>query len=242
VVGDTTHVPYGGRPLEQVRGFALSLTGYLAGGGCRAVVMACNISSAVALEMARRRFDVPVFGMVEAGAQAAASVAPDATIGVMATEGTVKSGAYTATLRRLRDGREAVEVACPKFVPLVESARWDAEEAYSAACEYAAPLVERGVDTVILGCTHYPFLAAAIRAAFPYPVHLIDPAESVAADLERVLGTTSGSAATVHRFEATGDPAAFSRSGSVLLSYPFTAEHCPVWDSAPVTDAAPCGR
>lgn len=229
VVGDTAHVPYGGRPLEQVHRFAMGLTGYLADGGCRAVVMACNISSAVALTDARRAFPVPVFGMVEAGARAASS-RPSGLYGVLATEGTVRSGAYTAALQAVRPAAEVVEVPCPRFVPLVEAAMWDSREADAAAREYAAPLVEAGVDAVILGCTHYPFLARAIRDAFPYPVHLVDPAEAVCDEL---LATLSPSAAAVpiHRFEATADPLDFARSGSRLLDFPFTADHCPVWES-----------
>ncbi|HEY3265454.1 MAG TPA: glutamate racemase [Armatimonadota bacterium] len=232
VVGDTAHVPYGGRPLRQVRDFAMGLTQYLVDEGCRAVVMACNISSAVALEDARLRFAVPVFGMVEAGARAAAIAGESGPIGVLATAGTVESGAYTAAISALRPGASVLEIPCPRFVPLVESARWDSDEARCAASDYATPLVEAGVDTVILGCTHYPFLAKAIRAAFPYPIRLIDPADSVAADLENVLDLSPASGPPVHRFEATGDLKAFSEAGSTLLSYPFVAAHCPVWDAA----------
>lgn len=231
VVGDTAHVPYGGRPLEEVRGFAMGLTDYLAQAGCRAVVMACNISSAVALEDAKRRHAIPVFGMVDAGARAAAA-SGGRRIGVMATLGTVQSRAYEDALHRILPGAAVVSVACPRFVPLVESGRWDAEEAFSAATEYAAPLVAQDVDTVILGCTHYPFLANAIRAAFPYPLTLVDPADTVAQDLERALGPAQAQAAPAHRFEATADPAAFSVAGSVLLAHPFAARHCPVWDTA----------
>lgn len=229
VVGDTAHVPYGGRPLEQVHGFAMGLTAYLADEGCRAVVMACNISSAVALDDARRAFPVPVFGMVDAGARAA-SARPAARFGVLATEGTVRSGAYTAALRRLRPGAGVVEVPCPRFVPIVEAAMWDSVDADAAARAYAAPLVAAGVETVILGCTHYPFLARAIRDAFPYPVHLVDPAEAVCDDLLAALPPDAVSAPR-HRFEATGDPLDFARSGSRLLDIPFTADHCPVWET-----------
>jgi glutamate racemase len=237
VVGDTAIVPYGGRPLEQVHRFAMGLTGYLARSGCRAVVMACNISSAVALDDARRSFPVPVFGMVDAGARAAAARTVD-RVGVLATEGTVRSGAYSQALGALRPDADVVEVPCPRFVPLVEAARWDSEEADSAARVYAAPLVEAGVDTVILGCTHYPFLARAIRAAFPYPVHLIDPAESVCDDLLSALGQAPVETPR-HRFEATGDPLDFARSGSRLLDRQFSADPCPVWDTARSTVGRP---
>lgn len=234
VVGDTVHVPYGGRPLDEVRRFALALTEYLAEGGCCAVVMACNISSAVALERARARVAVPVFGMVEAGARAAALAgAGTEGFGVLATEGTVKSRAYENALSLLRPDARVHSVACPAFVPLVEGARWDSEEARSAAREYAAPLVAVGVRVVVLGCTHYPFLEAAIRAAFPYPVRLVDPAEAVADDLEAALGASPPQTAPEHRFEATADPASFARAGSRLLGRPFEAGLCPVWTGAP---------
>lgn len=229
VVGDTAHVPYGGRPLEQVHRFALGLTGYLVAEGCRAVVMACNISSAVALNDARREFPTPVFGMVDAGARAAAS-RPGQRLGVLATEGTVRSGAYSAALNRLQPEAFVLEVPCPRFVPLVEAAMWDSQDAADAAREYTAPLVHAEVDTVILGCTHYPFLARAIRDSFPYPVHLVDPAEAVCGDLLAAL-PPARIENPHHRFEATGDPLDFARSGSRLLDSPFTAEHCPVWDA-----------
>jgi glutamate racemase len=199
-------------------------------GGCRAVVMACNISSAVALEDARQTFAVPVFGMVDAGARAATSLG-ERRVGVLATEGTVRSGAYGHAMQALRPGADVVEVACPRFVPLVETARWDSVDAARAAREYTTPLVQAEVDVVILGCTHYPFLAPAIRAAFPYPVHLVDPAETVCDELMNAFGDSEAETPR-HRFEATGDPADFARSGSLLIDRPFTAERCPVWDPA----------
>lgn len=238
IVGDTVHVPYGGRPLHQIHGFAMGLTEYLIRRGCRAVVMACNISSAVAIEDARRKFPVPIFGMVEAGARAAATADPGPLYGVLATEGTVRSGAYTSAIRSLRPGAEVLEVACPRFVPLVESGRWDSEEAYAAAIQCAAPLVDAGVETLILGCTHYPFLSDAIAAAFPYPIRLVDPAGAVAMEMESVLDGADPAIAPHHTYEATADPLSFSESGSRLLQVPFSARACPVWD-APACGLAP---
>jgi glutamate racemase len=226
IVGDTCHVPYGGRPLSEVRGFALGLTEYLVDGGCSAVVMACNISSAVALDEARHRHDVPIFGMVEAGALAA-SDAVDDPIGVLATEGTVRTGAYTAALSALRSGVRVMEVPCPDFVPLVEAGRWTSDDAFAAAREYSAPLVEASVRTVILGCTHYPFLDAAIRSAFPWPVRLIDPAERVAMDVATLLPPAPRPGDL--RVEATADPSSFAHRGSVLLGSHFRATLCPIW-------------
>lgn len=228
VVGDTAHVPYGGRPLDEVRGFALGLTRYLAGGGADAVVMACNISSAVALDAARTRFDIPIFGTVDAGARAASAVA-DGIVGVLATEGTVNTRAYTKAIKARRPDLDVLEVPCPAFVPLVESGRWASPEASDAAREYAAPLVNAGVRTVVLGCTHYPFLEAAIRSAFPWPVRLVDPAQTLAEDVLRAVSPTSPPS---HRFEATADPAGFASRGSLLLGFDFQAVACPVWASS----------
>lgn len=225
VVGDTAHVPYGGRPLDEVRAFALGLTRYLVEGGAEAVVMACNISSAVALDAARDRFDIPVFGTVDAGARAACAVA-DGAVGVLATEGTVNTRAYSRAIAGKRPEISVHEVACPEFVPLVESGRWASPQASDAAREYAAPLVKAGVRTVVLGCTHYPFLDAAIRSAFPWPVRLVDPAQTLADD---VLRTVAPADSPFHRFEATAEPAAFARRGSLLLGFQFDAALCPVW-------------
>ncbi|HEY3414526.1 MAG TPA: glutamate racemase [Armatimonadota bacterium] len=232
VVGDTVHVPYGGRPLHEVHGFAMGLAEYLVGCGCRAVVMACNISSAVALEDARRTLPVPVFGMVDAGARAAVTASSDPRYGVMATEGTVRSGAYTCALNALRPNGSVLEVACPRFVPLVESGLWDSPDAYAAAADCAAPLINAGIETVILGCTHYPFLADAIRAAFPYPIRLVDPACAVALEMEHIVDFAPASETPRHIFESTANPAAFADAGSRLLQTPFQARHCAVWDHA----------
>ena len=232
VVGDTIHVPYGGRPLQEVHGFAMGLAEYLVRCGCRAVVMACNISSAVALEDARRALPVPVFGMVDAGVRAAVIAATDPFIGVMATEGTIRSGAYTCALNALCPNTEVLEVACPRFVPIVESGRWDSEDAFAAAADCAAPLVDAGVKTVILGCTHYPFLADAIRAAFPYPIRLVDPAGAVALEMEQIVDSAPTSEQPRHLFEATGNPSGFASAGSRLLQMPILARQCPVWNPA----------
>lgn len=232
IVGDTAHVPYGGRPLEEVRGFALGLTEYLLKGGCAAVVMACNISSAVGLEEARKKHPAAsIFGMIEAGALAVGRHTDPEPVGVLATEGTVASGAYVRALTAKRNVKRVVQSACPGFVPLVESGEWNSAEALGLAREYVAPLVTAQCRKVILGCTHYPFLESAIRAAFPYEVTLIDPALKVAEQLKSVI-LSSGEFLTDGdlRCEATADPEAFSHTGAVLLGHTFTATLCPVWN------------
>jgi glutamate racemase len=122
-----------------------------------------------------------------------------------------------------------VEVPCPDFVPIVENGDWTSEAAFAAARSYTAELVAREVRTIVLGCTHYPFLDAAIRAAMPWPVRLVDPALVVAEKVARLLPATRHTG--TRRFEATADPAAFSHRGSVLMGFHFRAELCPVWEA-----------
>lgn len=232
VVGDTVHVPYGGRPLEEVKGFALSLTEYLLKRGCAAVVIACNISSAVGLEEACKKHPTaPIFGMIEAGALAVGHHTDREPVGVLATEGTVASGAYVRALTAKRNVRRVVQSACPGFVPLVESGAWNSGEALDLARQYVEPLITAHCRKVILGCTHYPFLESAIRAAFPYEVTLIDPALKVAEQLRTVILSSGEYLSDGElRCEATADPEAFAKTGAVLLGHKFTASLCSVWD------------
>ena len=184
-VADQAHVPYGGRPLEEIRSFASGISEFLAAQNCRAIVMACNISSAVALPSVSQSLSpLPVFGMIRLAARRAAE---SMNVGVLATQGTVNSGAYQAEIRRLNPSALVTEVACPRLVPLVEAGGTESEEAESAVREYLAPLCEAGVDTIILGCTHYPFLLPLLNRyageMFAGPVRFIDPAEELAAEI-----------------------------------------------------------
>jgi glutamate racemase len=211
-VADQAHVPYGGRPLDEVRGFACGISEALlanATAECVGVVMACNISSAVALSAVQAKYPhVPVLGVVEPGAQAAAHHTRNGRIGVMATEGTVQSGAYRQTLHRIAPDIEVYEVACPAFVPIVEAGAEGSEAAREAACLYLHPLEAHDVDTVILGCTHYPFLLPLLRRLSPQFVY-IDPAEPTAEAVGQVLSSLGVQSAPRHRLFTTGDVGAF---------------------------------
>ena len=212
-VADQAHVPYGGRDLEEVRSFAMGISETLAGLGCKAVVMACNISSAVALADARPAHPaIMASGVILPGAEAALAATENGTIGVLATEGTVKSGAYTRALRALRPDIRVLEVACPQFVPLVEAGQERSPAARTASCDYLAPLMEAEADTVILGCTHYPFLLPVLQAAQP-TLRFVDPAQQAVAELQTAL--SSGLARVSENFAApllatTGDVRAFA--------------------------------
>ncbi|MEN6357881.1 MAG: glutamate racemase [Armatimonadota bacterium] len=221
---DNAHVPYGERPLDEIRGFAVDITAYLINKGAKAVVMACNMSSAVALEAAQSRFpDVPILGVIEPGAKAAVAVAQSAAIGVLATSGTVKSGAYERSIHKLDPKRKVVQQACPRFVPLVESGRADSEEAEAAARDYTAPLISEGCRTIILGCTHYPFLRRAIESAAGPDITIVDPAMETTCALGKILderGIAAGRLEAAHVFSASGDTACLASIGSAFLGRP----------------------
>lgn len=218
---DNAHVPYGERPLEQIREFALGICDFLIGQGAKAIVMACNMSSAVALDAARKHFpNTPILGVIEPGARAAVAASDGKPIGILATTGTVKSEAYVRTIARLDPGRLVFQQACPKFVPLVESGQAESEEAEAAACTYVAPLVSAGCETLVLGCTHYPFLRRPIASAAGPEITVIDPAEETAAALENTLlenGSASDRLDAPHEFFASGDTDGFAELGSAFL-------------------------
>ncbi len=214
-VADQSHVPYGGRELHQVRGFACAISAGLLALGCKALVMACNISSATALDDARTAHPaVPIAGVILPGAQAAAAQTRSGRVGVLTTEGTLRTGAYTRALHALNPGLHVREVACPAFVPLVEAGLTDTPEAREAARAYLTPLLAERVDTIILGCTHYPFLLDALRANAP-GVTFVDPAEQTVRALAETL-SAGGRLAPVpraparHLLTTTGDPQIFA--------------------------------
>jgi glutamate racemase len=185
---DTAHVPYGDRAPEEVKYFALNISEFLLSQGAQALVFACNTSSAYALETARERFEVPVFGMIEPGARAALAITQSQRIGVLATQATVDSAVYAHTIQRLQPTALVVEMACPHFVPLVENEQTQSSEAYTAARKYLEPLQEAAVDTVILGCTHYPLLLPVLCELAPH-LHWVDPAETIAQDIAAQVGS-----------------------------------------------------
>jgi glutamate racemase len=179
---DTAHVPYGERSPAEVRHFALSISQFLIAQGAQIMVFACNTSSAYALLEARRTLSTPVIGMIEPGARAAVAASRSGRIGVLATQATVNSGVYTQWLKRLSPGVDSYEVACPDFVPLVESEQTQSVAAHQASWRYLQPLLDASVDTIILGCTHYPLLLPALQAAAPH-LRFVDPAEAVATEV-----------------------------------------------------------
>lgn len=185
-LGDTARLPYGPKSPGTVRRYTREAVDFLQARGAKAIVVACNTATARALDAAIEASVVPVLGVIEPGARAAVAVTRSGRIGVLGTRGTIESGAYERALRRL-DDVEVVTAACPLFVPLVEEGWTEGEVPRLVAERYLAPVLERGVDTLLLGCTHYPLLKALLAEVAGGDTTLVDSAETTAGALEELL-------------------------------------------------------
>lgn len=219
--GDTAHVPYGSKSPQAIARYSTEVARFLSGRGIKLLVVACNTSSAWALPAIRRAVKVPVIGVIQPGARAALSASRGGRIGVIGTEATVKSGAYPKALKALSRSARSTSAACPLFVPLVEEGWWTGAVVEAVARKYAAPLKKERVDTLILGCTHYPYLKPVLANIFGPRVRLIDSAEETARETERVLSAQGLRAARGRRgrrdFFASDAPDRFARLGRRML-------------------------
>jgi glutamate racemase len=227
-LGDTARVPYGTKSAETVTQYSLRNARVLARHGIDVLVVACNTASAVALPALRAELSVPVLGVVDPGARVAARASRTGRIGVIGTQGTVASGAYQTAIRRERPDAQVTARPCPLFVPLAEEGWTDPEDEVvrGVARRYLAPLHEAGIDTLVLGCTHYPLLAGAIGAEMP-GVTLVDSAAAVAAELSATF--PGGPRDAAHRFFVTDAPEKFLEVARRFLGRPVAAaEHVDV--------------
>ena len=219
--GDTARVPYGPKSPETVRRYSLEILHWLLGEGVKAVVVACNTSTAHALEALRAESPVPVIGVIDPGARAAVGRSGDAPIGVIGTAGTIASGAYDRAIRRLAPDARVVQQPCPLFVPLVEEGWFEHPAAELVAREYLAPLTAAGVRSLVLGCTHYPLLAGLLERVMGPDVALVDSGRETAAALEAVLAeqglARSAAGAALHRFAVSDDPERFRTVGARFI-------------------------
>jgi glutamate racemase len=186
-LGDTARVPYGTKSAETVGRYAREAAAFLLGQGVEALVVACNTVSAVALDQVAETVPVPVVGVLEPGVRRALESTRNARIGVIGQPATIKSDAYGRSLRALRPEATVLGAACPLFVPLAEEGWTGNEVARAAAALYLAGLKAAGVDTLVLGCTHYPLLSETIAAEMGPEVVLVDSAEAVAVEVARTL-------------------------------------------------------
>ena len=186
-LGDTARVPYGTKSLATVERYAVENARFLEAHGIKLLVVACNTASALALPAVRRGVSVPVVGMIEPGARAAVRAARGGRIGVVATESTVKSGAYAREIKRLAPELEVIERACPLLVSLAEEGWAETEVARTVAGEYLRDLASGNIDALVLGCTHYPILRRVIQEAVGASVKLIDSGEAAAEVVAELL-------------------------------------------------------
>ena len=206
-LGDTARLPYGIKTAETVRRYTRRNVEFLVERGVRAVVVACNTASALAIE--ELELGLPLWGVVEPGARRAAETSAG-RVGVIATESTILSDAYARALRRLRPELEISSRACPLFVPLVEEGWHEDEITEAVARRYLEPLLEREIDTLVLGCTHYPLLKPVLRQVVGEGVRLVDSAQAVAETVARELGESGiDEVEPEHHFCVTDGPDRF---------------------------------
>ncbi|MDT7661576.1 MAG: glutamate racemase [Pseudonocardiales bacterium] len=221
-IGDTLHGPYGPLPVAQVRRHALALGDELVDRGVKLLVIACNSASSACLVDARERYPVPVVEVIRPAVRRAVAATRNGRIGVLGTEVTIRSGAYTDTFAAATDVT-VVPVACPRFVDFVERGMTSGRQVLGLAQSYLEPLQRAEVDTVVLGCTHYPLLSGVLQLALGPDVTLVSSAEETAKDVLRVLSELdllrepALTPMTGHEFLATGDPEPFRRLGRRFL-------------------------
>ena len=221
-VGDTGRYPYGPRPPEEVRRFSREIAEYLVGvEDVKMIVVACNTAASVAIDELRYDFEVPVVGVIEPGVRAAAAATRNGEIGVIGTTGTIASGAYQRAAATLHVAKGVHFTACPGFVEFVERGELDGDSVHVLAERLLSPLRAAGVDTLLLGCTHYPFLARTIGDVMGREVVLVSSAEETAFDVRAILEATGLGRRTpakgAHRFLSSGDTSWFSTMGRRLL-------------------------
>ena len=223
-LGDGARLPYGPRPLDEIRRFAAEIAGYLEQQGVKLIVAACNSATAAALPDLQRQLSVPVIGVLAPEAHAAVLATRNRRIGLLATEATVASGRYVELVHALDAGAEVLSVACPRLVPLIESDDAYGEEITDAVREYAEPLMEAGVDTVILGCTHYPLIRPILQRVFGRGVTLVFSAEETAREAAETLARkgieNDDDREGAYRFLTTGDPELCRELGRRFLQLP----------------------
>jgi len=220
-LGDTARVPYGIRSAETVTRYSFENTQFLLTQEIKMLVVACNTATAVSLEAVKKEFPLPVIGVLEPGARAAVAATKTRKVGVIGTEATIGSGAYEKAINRLAPGVEVHSLACPLFVSLAEEGWTDNDVAELVAEKYLAPLRGRGIDTLVLGCTHYPLLKQVIGKAVGPEITLIDSATETAKEvsvvLEKLRWRGNGKGEGLRKFYVTDSPARFEKIGKRFL-------------------------
>jgi glutamate racemase len=220
-LGDTARVPYGIRSPETVTRYSFENTRFLLSQEIKMLVVACNTASAVSLDAVKKEFPLPIIGVLEPGARAAVAVTKTRKVGVIGTEATINSGAYEKAIKKLGADIEVFSLPCPLFVPLVEEGWIENDVAELVALKYLAGLKDKRIDTLVLGCTHYPLLKVVITKAMGSGITLIDSATETAREVADILGKLKwkkeGQGTVVRKYFVTDTPSRFVKIGKLFL-------------------------
>lgn len=223
-LGDTARVPYGTKSAQTVTRYALQNVRVLLERGVKMIVVACNTASAFALPTLECEFPIPILGVIRPGVEGALHFSRTRRIGVIGTQGTIESGTYAKLLREANPQVQVFSTPCPLFVPFVEEGRWEGEIVEAVAKEYLQKMVEGQIDTLILGCTHYPLLKKALRKVMGPEVSLIDSAEETAREVSKILTEKKQmhhqNKNPAREFWVTDSPERFRKLGELFLGSP----------------------
>lgn len=218
---DTARAPYGIRPLAEVRQFVFEIIEFLETKDVKLVVIACNTATAAGLMTARERFSIPIVGVIEPGAESAVKASKNNRIGVIATEGTIRSEAYPKAINLLNFKAITFGVACQQFVELVEKGKTDGKEVKEIAMKCLSPLLKQDIDTLILGCTHFSFLENEVKKVVGERVTIVDPALKTIEYIKYILKSNGteriNKESPTNQFFTSGDIDTFKRIGERLL-------------------------
>ncbi len=233
-VADLLHFPYGPRFQDEVRGFAIDIIRYLESRDVKLVVIACNTATAAALNHAREMFEVPIVGVISPGAQAAVEITHNNRVGVISTEGTMRSQEYLHAIKEIDPMVGVYQKACPELVDIVEAGEADSPRAEAVLKRDLEDIERLGADTLVLGCTHYPLLKPAISRLYPGRFQLVDSATTTAAKVERHLDHSrlrAGDGTPRHEILVTAVPQQFDRIAANIFGDDVHAQEVQLWEN-----------
>lgn len=223
-IGDTLRCPYGPRPKEEVAQYTWEMVHYLLQYDIKMLVIACNTATAFVLEDIRNHVNIPVIGVIEPGARAAIKATNNLQVGVIGTVGTINSGAYEKELMKINPSMSIYSLACPMFVPLVEQGKLNGQETEDAVFESLKPLMDTNIDTLILGCTHYPLLKPVIQKVMGKEITVLSSGTETARDVSAILSyhhlLYNGKRIPEHKFFTTGNLTLFHQIANIWFGHP----------------------